>query len=69
MATENKPSVTISIEAPLVPFGQFHIRVTEPGQQSEDTRMAPVRPKTPPYRLPASTGDNQRLIIHRGASG
>ena len=69
MATENEPRVTISIEAPLVPFGQFHIRVTEHGQQAEGTRMTPVRPRTPPYNLPASTGDDQRLIIPRGASG
>ena len=69
MAAENKPLVTILIEAPLVPFGQIHIRVVEPGQQTEDPGKAPERPKTAPYSLPASAGGGPRLVFRQGASG
>lgn len=66
MATENKPRVDISIDAPLVPFGQIHIRITKPRNQARDMSG---RRKTAPYSLPTSTGGDRRLVFRQGASG
>lgn len=66
MATENKPRVNVSIDAPLVPFGQIHIRITEPRRRAP---ISPARRKTAPYSLPTSTGGDRRLVFRQGASG
>ena len=68
MATESDARLKISIDAPLVPFGQFQIRIREPGQKPEVTGARRGRKEAAPYSLPSSTGDGHRLVFSQGAS-
>ena len=68
MTTESDARVKISLDAPLVPFGQFQIRIRESGQEAEVTGARQGRKEAAPYSLPSSTGDGHRLVFSQGAS-
>ena len=68
MTTQHDTRVTISIEAPLVPFGQLQIRISEPAPPTESKDTTPRNREVAPYSFPSSTGDGDKLVFRQGAS-
>ena len=68
MTTETDARVNISIDAPLMPFGQFQIRIRETGHEANASGTTPRRRETAPYSFPHSTGDRHKLVFRQGAS-
>ena len=68
MNAKSDARVNISVDAPIVPFGEFRISIREQGQETKVTQTVQLRRDVAPYSLPSSTGDGQRLVFSQGAS-
>ena len=55
--TQSNPNVNVSIEAPILFFGEFRFRVDAPleGQESSASRGRAHQGGRPPYALPTGT--------------
>ena len=69
MTVKSDARVNISIDAPLVPFGQLQVRIREAVHQTDSKDdTAPRSREVAPYSFPSSTGDGHKLVFRQGAS-